>query len=276
MSNWQDSEVEVLNALVGDEVSYAQVEELAEQLNKSVRSVAAKLRALGATVEKKSAPTQKWADAEAETLRAMVGAGKTNVEIAAALNKTAKQVQGKALSMGLMKELVIVKTEKEEAPKKFTDEETALVLDMATAGDFIEDIATAVNKSVRSVRGKLLSLKLTAPQREKAPAKSKIYTEEVIAVVKARVEAGMTAEQIAEELSLNVVGLKSWLGKNALKTPDMAVNKAVKYTEEDLETMREIAATGGTAEDVASALDRTVQSIRVVAGRNKIKFEKAA
>lgn len=277
MSKWEDTQVTRLQE-VADEgtVSYSTVVELAEELQKSERSVAAKLRALGAEVEKKNAPTAKWDEALAATLANMIHDGKTDVEIAEALSKSVKQVRGKALSMGLMPDLVIVKQEKEPTAKTFNEEETALVREMAEAGEYIEDIATAVDKTVRQVRGKLLSLKLSAPQREKKEAsKTKIYTDEVVEKVKAMVDGGSTAEDIAASLELNIVGLKSWLGRNGLRTPDMGTSKAPKYTEEDIETMRSIAENGGSVEDAASALDRTVQSIRVVAGRNKIQFEKA-
>lgn len=280
MSKWEDTEVarlqEVIDSFSGDTIPYATVEELGEELGKSTRAVGAKLRALDGVVAKKNATASKWPEDEANHLATLIDEGKTDVEIAEIMGKTVKQVRGKALSMQLMDKLVIVKQEKTEKAKTFTDDETALVQEMAENGEFIEDIAETVGKTVRQVRGKLLSLKLTAPQREKkSDTKTKVYTDEVVAQVKEMVAAGDTAEAIAEALELNPVGLKSWLGRNKLKTADMGTGKAPKYTEEDIAVIERIASEGGTVEQAAEELGRTVQSVRVVAGRKKIKFEKA-
>lgn len=275
---WKPEDEQVLENLIveyGDNtIPYDVVVETADQLGKSERSVGAKLRAMGATVERKAKQGKSWSDEEAQALADMIAEGKTDVEIAEALGKTVRQVRGKALSMQLIKDLNIVSTAT-KTPKTFTDEETATLIAMVEAGDYIEDIAEALGKTVRQVRGKLLSLRLSAPQREKKTAKAtKVYTDEVVAKVKELVRYGNTAEEISEQLNLNLVGLKSWLGKHGLRTPDMGEKTTRKYSDEDIERLREMAEEGYTVEEAAKEFGKSVQSIRVVAGRNGIKFRK--
>ena len=258
----------------GNEVPYDVVEAVADEFMFPTRSVGAKLRALGAQVAKKNSGKTKWPEVEANVLAEMVEAGQSDVEIAERLGKTVKQVRGKALSMKLMDKLVRI-TQPTENTKTFTEEQEAVIATMQADGAYLEDIAAALDKNIRQIRGKLLSMKLTAPQRDKKVAAAKIYNDEVLAMVTAMVEAGDTAEAIATAMELNLTGLKSKLGKMGLKTPDMG-GKSKGYSEEDYATLEAMIADGADAEAIGAAIGRTAQSVRIVAGKRALKFAAAA
>ena len=259
----------LITEAAGEEVSYADAEALATELEFPTRSVSAKIRALGGTVTKKNASKEKWPEVEADIVADMIENKATDVEIAEKLGKTVKQVRGKALSMGLMDKLIRVTAVK--PTKQYTEEDEARILEMVESGDFLEEIAEAMGKTKNQVRGKLLSMKLTAPQRDKKSATAKIYTDEVIAEITAMVEADETAEDIATTLELNLTGLKSRLGKLGLRTSDMG-GKSKKYTDEDYETLETMITDWSDAESVAEVLNCSAQSVRIIAGKRGLKF----
>ena len=65
--------------------------------------------------------------------------------------------------------------EKKVAPRTYSEAEEQQISDMANSGAFLEDIAAALGKPVNSIRGKLLSMQIKAPQRDKKAAKSDSY-----------------------------------------------------------------------------------------------------
>ena len=86
---------------------------------------------------------------------------------------TARQINGKALSLEMTQH--IKPAEKKVAPKSYTAEEEALIRQLVGNGAHLEDIAAKLNKPVNSVRGKLLSMELKAPQRDKKATKTDPY-----------------------------------------------------------------------------------------------------
>ena len=103
------------------------------------------------------------------------------------------------------------------APEKaYTPEQEALIKEMVNRGYFIEDIAAKLGKTVPQIRGKLLSMKLSAPLKNKKEPKPKIYTPELIEQIKGMINSGKDIATIASELSLNEKGLKTTLAKLGL------------------------------------------------------------
>ena len=81
--------------------------------------------------------------------------------------------RSKALSLEMTQH--IKPAEKKVAPKSYTAEEEALIRQLVENGAHLEDIAAKLNKPVNSVRGKLLSMELKAPQRDKKATKTDPY-----------------------------------------------------------------------------------------------------
>jgi len=90
---------------------------------------------------------------------------------------SAKQIQGKLLALELTGS--VKPAEKVEVARTYTEAEEAKFIAMADAGSFIEDIATALNKTVASVRGKALSLTRKG-QIAKIPAQRVSHAKETV------------------------------------------------------------------------------------------------
>ena len=155
------------------------IEALCSEFEFPRRSVTAKLRKLGFDVPKKPGEAPKFSVDETEALRVFLvtNSGKyTAEEIAAEFASgqfTARQINGKALSLEMTQH--IKPADKKAVPKSYTEEEEALVRKLVADGKFLEEIAAQLNKPVNSVRGKLLSMELKAPQRDKKTAKTDTY-----------------------------------------------------------------------------------------------------
>lgn len=164
LPKWTDERTTQLRDGAGNEspVSRETVARLAEELETTPRSVAAKLRKLNVEVETASAAPKAFSHDEAEQLTSFVedNAGNyTYAEIAenfAGGKFSAKQVQGKILSLELTGS--VKATPKVEAQKSYTDAEEAQIVELINAGKYVEEIATALNRTVPSIRGKALSL----------------------------------------------------------------------------------------------------------------------
>lgn len=212
------------DALPEGAVTKAAVAEAAEKLETSARSVAAKLRKLGYTVETAASAPKAFSDDEASDLSSFVTNNSgvyTYGEIAeqfAGAKFSAKAIQGKILSLELTGH--VRATPKAEAVRTYTDAEEATVLSMINSGAFAEDIAAAVGKPVASVRGKALSLfkagQITAlpKQRDVKGAAPDAYETLGAAI------STMTVEQIAEKLDKTVRGVKTTLTRRGLKAAD--------------------------------------------------------
>ena len=84
---------------------------------------------------------------------------------------------------------------------------------MVNDGKFLEEIADAMGRSVNSIRGKLLSMGLKAPQRDKKDAKADPYAgiEDML---------DQTVEEIAEAFDKTVRGVKTVLTRRGLSCAD--------------------------------------------------------
>lgn len=224
---WSDEAVATLLATVGSEspVSVASVEKAAEVLGFTTRSIASKLRKLERDVtsmakEKTSAFT---AD-EGEALEAFVNDNAGNLtykEIAEQFADgkfSAKQVQGKLLALELTGE--VKAAEKVEVQRTYTEAEESKFINMANGGAFIEDIATALSKTVASVRGKALSLtrngQITSiPAQKESHAKSDVDPVAALGDISA-----MTVAEIAAAVSKTERGIRTLLTRRGIKVAD--------------------------------------------------------
>jgi hypothetical protein len=227
---WSDETVNKLMGLIGKQrpVSATTVENAAHNLGDEFtpRSVASKLRQLEVEVasmakEKTSAFTE---DEGAELAEFVVNnAGEyTYKQIAEEFMDgkfTAKQIQGKLLALELTGS--VKPAEKVEVARTYTDAEEAKFIAMAEKGSFIEDIASALNKTVASVRGKALSLTRKG-QIAKIPAQKTSHAKEQVDPVTAlgaKIHS-MTVAEIAAAVDKTERGLRTLLTRRGIKVAD--------------------------------------------------------
>jgi arsenate reductase-like glutaredoxin family protein len=226
--NWSDEAVDQLMQIVGSEspVSVDSVERAAAQLGKTTRSIASKLRQLDREVaslakEKTSAFTADEGADLADFVAANAG-NLTYKEIAenfADGKFTAKQIQGKLLALELTGS--VKPAEKVEVARTYTEAEEMTFVKMADAGNFIEDIAAKLNKTVASVRGKALSLTRKG-QISKIPAQRESHAKESVDPVVAlgdRIHT-MTVAEIAAAVDKTERGLRTLLTRRGIKVAD--------------------------------------------------------
>lgn len=225
---WSDEAIDQLMSIVNGEspVSVDTVERAAEAMGFTTRSVASKLRQLDCEVasmakEKTSAFT---ADQSADLADFVVNnAGNlTYKEIAESFAGgafSAKQIQGKLLALELTGS--VKPAEKVEVARTYTEAEEAKFIAMADAGSFIEDIATALNKTVASVRGKALSLTRKG-QIAKIPAQRVSHAKETVDPVTALGDkiTSMTVADIAKAVDKTERGLRTLLTRRGIKVAD--------------------------------------------------------
>lgn len=184
------------------------------------RSVTAKLRKLGFEVPKKPATAPVFSAEETEVMKQYLAdhAGEFTVdELAAYFSETfgrtveARQVSGKALSLEARE--AIKPSEKKVAPKTYSDEEEAQIVELVEAGKFIEEVAEALGRDVKSIRGKLLSLGLKAPQKV-----TKAATADAYAGIEDMLEK--TVAEIAAAFGKTDRGVKTVLTRRGLACSD--------------------------------------------------------
>ena len=226
--NWSDDAVDQLMNIVGNEspVSVEAVERAAEQLGKTTRSIASKLRQLDREVaslakEKTSAFTADEGADLADFVVANAG-NLTYKEIAenfADGKFTAKQIQGKLLALELTGS--VKPAEKVEVARTYTEAEEMTFVRMADAGSYIEEIAAKLNKTVASVRGKALSLTRKG-QIAKIPAQKESHAKESVDQVTALGNAihTMTVAEIAAKVDKTERGLRTLLTRRGIKVAD--------------------------------------------------------
>lgn len=225
---WSDEAVSTLLSIVGSAspVSAALVEQAATQLDVTVRSVAAKLRQLDrevASMAKEKVPA--FTAEQGEALTAFVNANAGNLtykEIAEQFQSgtfSAKQIQGKLLALELTS--LVKPAEKVEAARTYSEAEEAKFVGMVKAGSFIEDIATALGKSIASVRGKALSLTRSG-QIPEIPKQRESHAATSVDPVEALGDklATMTVDQIAAEVDKTPRGIKTLLTRRGIKVAD--------------------------------------------------------
>ena len=175
MSNYKytDEMVARMQEVCAGGVTEDKIEALVAEFGFNRRSVAAKLRSLDLEVPSKvEAP--KFTAEETEAFKAYVtsNSGSQNAEEISngfANGKfTSRQVMGKALALELTSH--VKKTEKKDKPKTYTTAEEDKIRSLVSAGKFLEEVADALGKPVNSMRGKLLSMDLKAPQKNKKEA----------------------------------------------------------------------------------------------------------
>jgi hypothetical protein len=225
---WSDENVDQLIAIVGQHgtVSVDAVEQAAEALGYTTRSVASKLRQLDREVaslakEKTSAFTAEEGADLADFVESNAGA-LTYKEIAEQFMSgkfSAKQIQGKLLALELTGS--VKPAEKVEVQRTYTEAEENTFVKMAESGSFIEEIAVKLNKTVASVRGKALSLTRKG-QISKIPAQKQSHAKETIDPVTALGAAihGMTVDEIAAAVDKTPRGLRTLLTRRGIKVAD--------------------------------------------------------
>jgi len=111
--------------------------------------------------------------------------------------------------------------EKMEVARTYTEAEEAKFVAMAEAGSFIEDIATALNKTVASVRGKALSLTRKG-QISKIPAQRESHAKADVDPVAALGDkiATMTVAEIAAAVNKTERGLRTLLTRRGINVAD--------------------------------------------------------
>lgn len=225
---WTDEAIATLTGVVGSEspVSVATIEKAAETLGFSARSVASKLRTMEYVVasmakEKVSA----FSEGETISLISFVNSNAGNYtykEIAEAFEDgkfNAKQIQGKILALELTG--AVKATEKAEVQRTYTEAEETKFVSMVEAGNFIEEIATTLGKSLPSARGKALSL-LRSGLITKIPAQKESHAKDVVDAVETlgKALAGMTVDEIAKAVDKTSRGIKTLLTRRGIDCAD--------------------------------------------------------
>lgn len=207
-----------MEELCGSGVTEDIISQLCDEFEFPRRSVTAKLRKQGFDVPHKPKAAPTFSDEETNELRDFLEANDgayTAEEIAERVADgkfNARQINGKALSLEMTGS--IKPADKKAAPRTYSEAEEAKIAEMANSGSFIEDIADALGKSVQSIRGKLLSMQLKAPQRDKKVARSDSY--EGIEELATR----MTVAELAEHYGKTDRGVKTVLSRRGLSATD--------------------------------------------------------
>ena len=244
LQKWNEDRVETLLGLVGTntetEVAATVQATAAEALGVSTRSIAAKLRNMGYTTASTAASTApKYTPEQEEELRAFIESNPamyTYAEIAGHVLggvKTAKEIQGKILSMELFDK--VKPTPKLEVAKKYSDEEETRFIALMVDGAFLEDIATAMGRPINSVRGKALSLnrmnsELAIPKQRESHAVTKANPFDAIDNL-----GELTVAEIAELIEKTERGVKTMLTRRGIDCKDYAgAKKAAKNAESEV------------------------------------------
>ena len=220
---WTEDRTRILTAMVEgmDTISQSTVASASVELDTTTRSISSKLRKMGYDVElAASAHKKAFSDAQAEALSSFVTENSgtyTYADIASNFEGgafTAKQVQGKILSMELTSH--VKPAEKVEVARTYTPAEEATFLDLVSNNAFVEEIAEALGKSINSVRGKALSFLRSGditsiPKQKESRAKANVDALTELGDISA-----MTVEQIAESIDKTIRGVKTMLTRRGM------------------------------------------------------------
>lgn len=220
---WTEDRTRILTAMVEGMATISQdtVATAAAELDTTTRSISSKLRKMGYDVELASTAHKKaFSDDQEASLRSFVESNSGNMTYAdVAANWeggafTAKQVQGKILSMELTGH--IKPAEKVEVARTYNPSEETTFLEMVGNGAFVEDIAEALGKSINSVRGKALSFLRSGeinaiPKQKESRAKAQTDALTDLGDISA-----MTVEQIADAIDKTARGVKTMLTRRSL------------------------------------------------------------
>lgn len=206
-----------MHDVAGSGVTEEIIESLMGEFDFPRRSVTAKLRKLGYDVPKKPGAAPVFSADETDALSSFLEENSGNLtaeEISqqfAGGKFTARQINGKALSLEMTGH--VKPAEKKVTPRTYSEEEESKISDMVEGGSYLEEIADAMGRSVNSIRGKLLSMGLKAPQRDKKDSKADPYAgiEDML---------DQTVEEIAEAFDKTVRGVKTVLTRRGLACAD--------------------------------------------------------
>ena len=206
-----------MHDVAGSGVTEEIIESLMDEFDFPRRSVTAKLRKLGYDVPKKPGAAPVFSADETDELASFLESNSGNLtaeEISqqfAGGKFTARQINGKALSLEMTGH--VKPAEKKVTPRTYSEEEESKISDMVEGGSYLEEIADAMGRSVNSIRGKLLSMGLKAPQRDKKDSKADPYAgiEDML---------DQTVEEIAEAFDKTVRGVKTVLTRRGLACAD--------------------------------------------------------
>lgn len=209
-----------MQAVAKNEITEEAIESLMTEFDFPRRSVTAKLRKLGFEVPKKPGAAPIFSADETGALAEYLedNSGEfTAEELAAHFSEAwgrevnARQINGKALSMEKTGD--IKPAEKKVAIRTYSDAEEATIAKLVAEGKFLEDVADALGRPVNSIRGKLLSMNLKAPQRDKKATKSDPYEgiEDML---------DKSVEEIATAFDKTVRGVKTVLTRRNLSCAD--------------------------------------------------------
>lgn len=275
MSVWTEELTEKLKERVKDEtkpVPYDVCEKIGEEFNVSARSVTGKLRNLGIEYEKKGAQekAKSYSEEDEKLIARMAEKGKYIEEIAEKLGREVKSIRGKLLSM----KITGVKTRDKAQPKAktYTEAEENKIEKLAGEGKYIEDIAEALGRTVPQIRGKLLSMKITGVQtKNKKAAPKKLYTEDLVAKLKAEIDKGKGLEDIAKQFDLNPRGMKAQLAK--LGIIDKAEKKKFWTDDKIQEVLDLFESTDLTVDKIADKVGSSYPQVAKVLKNNDIDYE---
>ena len=214
---YTDEMVTRMHDVAGSGVTEEIIESLMGEFDFPRRSVTAKLRKLGYDVPKKPGAAPVFSADETDELASFLESNSGNLtaeEISqqfAGGKFTARQINGKALSLEMTGH--VKPAEKKVTPRTYSEEEESKISDMVEGGSYLEEIADAMGRSVNSIRGKLLSMGLKAPQRDKKDSKADPYAgiEDML---------DQTVEEIAEAFDKTVRGVKTVLTRRGLACAD--------------------------------------------------------
>ena len=206
-----------MHDVAGSGVTEEIIESLMDEFDFPRRSVTAKLRKLGYDVPKKPGAAPVFSADETDELASFLESNSGNLtaeEISqqfAGGKFTARQINGKALSLEMTGH--VKPAEKKVTPRTYSEEEESKISEMVEGGSYLEEIADAMGRSVNSIRGKLLSMGLKAPQRDKKDSKADPYAgiEDML---------DQTVEEIAEAFDKTVRGVKTVLTRRGLACAD--------------------------------------------------------
>lgn len=200
-------------------ISRELVDQIAADFDTTARSISGKLRNLGVDVQKVADKGSAWTEAQEAELKSVVESnpGKytyAELEQVLANGFTARQIQGKALSMELYGS--VRKADPKQTQKDYSDAEEAEFVKMCGQGATIEDLATAFGRAPASIRGKALSL-LRSNHISGMPTQATSNAKEVKDALEGLDHENMTIAEIAEASGATERGIKSMLTRRGLK-----------------------------------------------------------
>ncbi len=223
---WNEETVTALTTLAGkiELITQEMLQDFADQLETTKRSVGAKLRKMDYNVQKASdvVKVSKWSVSEEDQLASMLSNNPstfTYSEIASAFvggKFGAKELQGKVLSMELQG--LVRKADKVAALRTYTEDQEAILIARAKDGAFLEDIAKELDKPMNSVRCKAMSLQksheIEIPKQRESLAKTKSDVLEGLEI------GEMTVAEIVAATERTIQGVKTMLTRRGLTAVD--------------------------------------------------------